>query len=253
MNLKSTVLTAAGATMCINAAALAQPPIWESNYGIELTDLTNRDDRAQEVALGFNFNYAGNSYNNMFVGTNGAVALGGFGYSDFYPYSNEFWETPDPMLSVFWSDMDLSRIGTIYLNNFGNRAVVTWDGIGSYKSDTLPNTFQLQLFNDGRIVFGYNGIQENINNFDQDIHIGLTEGYSPSELNVDYTNGDFTTANSTILETFEYDNEFFDLDGQNIIFTPNAAGGYSVSTIPTPGAASILALSGLIATRRRRN
>ncbi len=253
MNLKSTVLTAAGATMCINATALAQPPIWESNYGIELTDLTNRDDRTQEVTLSFDFDYAGGLYNNIFVGTNGAVALDGLGETNDYPSDGEFWETPDPMLAVLWSDMDLSQIGTIYLNDFGDRAVVTWDGIGSYESSTSPNTFQLQIFDDGKIIFGYNGIQENNNNFDVDIHIGLTEGNSPSELNVDYTNGDFTTANSTILESFEYDDEFFDLDGQNIIFTPNAAGGYSVSTIPTPGAASILALSGLIASRRRRN
>ena len=52
------------------------PPIWEPNFGSELTDLTGEDDEQTEVSLGFLFPYAGTDYANVFVGINGALQLG---------------------------------------------------------------------------------------------------------------------------------------------------------------------------------
>jgi len=253
MKTNTFVLGAVGAMMISSGAAFAAPPIWETDFGSDLSDVTGEDDSAEMVTLSFNFAYAGNSYTDIYMGSNGGVGLGGVGEADDYPSGSEFINTVDPMIAVLWSDMDLSDEGTAYFNDFGDRAVFTWDSIGSYEDSSSSNTFQLQLFDDGTIIFGYNGIEDNTSSyFDTDIHIGLSEGNLdnfPDE--VDFTAGDFSTG-ATILEIFGYDDDDFDLDGTNIIFTPDGTGGYTVA-VPTPGALSLLAVGGLVATRRRRS
>jgi hypothetical protein len=250
MNLNTALFGAVGLAMCVSGAALADPAIWESDFGFALSDLTGEDDEIEMVTLSFDFAYAGMDYTEIHVGTNGSVGLGSEGDADTYPSGNQFINTNAPVIAPFWSDLD---DGTIYFNDFGDRAVFTWDRIGSYEDDSTSNTFQIQLFDTGRIVFGYNGIEDNnSDNFDTDIHIGLTEGnldVFPDE--VDYSAG-FSTFENSILELFGYDDEDFDLDQSNIIFTPNVgAPGYNV-TVPAPGAMGVLALGGLVATRRRR-
>jgi len=253
MKTEKFLLSAVGALMISSGAAFAAPPIWESDYGSDLTDVTGWDDSAEMVTLSFDFSYAGNVYTDIYMGSNGSVGLGGVGEADDYPSGDEFIATTAPMLAPLWSDMDLSDEGTAYFNDFDDRAVFTWDSIGTYEDGSSSNTFQLQIFADGKIIFGYNGIEDNTSDyFDTDIHIGLTEGNLaefPTE--VDYSADGAFASGATVLEIFGYDDDDFDLDQTNIIFTPDGNGGYSVS-VPTPGAMSLLAFGGLVATRRRR-
>jgi len=239
--------------MITSGAALAQPAIWESDFGTDLSDVTGEDDSSEMVTLSFDFSYGGNVYNDIYMGSNGSVGLGGVGEVDDYPSGDEFLFTDSPVISPFWSDMSLSEEGTAYFNDFGDRAVFTWDSIGTYEDEYSSNTFQLQIFDDGKIIFGYNGIEDNTDSyFDVDIYIGLTEGNLDSfPAEVDYSEGAFATG-ASVLEIFGYDDDDFDLDGTNIIFTPDGNGGYNV-TVPTPGAMTLLALGGLTATRRRRS
>lgn len=252
MNMKTALFGAVGLAFCVNAAAIADPTIWESDFGIELSDLTGVDDGAAEVELSFQFAFAGMDYEDLYIGTNGAVALGSLGFADDYPSGDEFQETDAPMISTFWSDMNLEEHGTIHFHDFGDRAVITWLEIGTYENEDTENTFQLQLFADGKIIFGYNGIVDNTSsNFDEDIHIGLTEGNFPSIDEVNFSDeGQFSTG-SSVLELFGYDDSDFDLDQTNIIFTPDGAGGYTVG-VPAPGAMGMLVLGGLVGVRRRR-
>lgn len=231
----------------------AAPLIWESDFGDELSDLTGEDDAAEEVELSFLFSYAGSSYDTFYVGTNGGVALGDLGEADDYPSGDEFIETSDPMLAPFWSDMSLSSMGTVWFNDFGDRAVFTWDEIGTFQNTDAPFTFQLQILESGQIIFGYNGISEITAEFiDTDVHVGLTEGNLnefPSE--VDYSSDSPFFTDDSVLELFEYDKETFVLDGQNVIFTPQEEGGYRVD-IPEPTTLLILGFGGLLSARRRR-
>jgi hypothetical protein len=243
-----------GAMMISSGAAFAAPPIWETDFGSDLSDVTGEDDSAEMVTLSFDFSYAGNVYTDIYMGSNGSVGLGGVGEADDYPSGSEFIATIDPMIAPLWSDMDLSSEGTAYFNDFGDRAVFTWDSIGTYEDDSSSNTFQLQIFADGKIIFGYNGIEDNTSDyFDEDIHIGLSEGNLaefPTE--VDYSADGPFASGATVLEVFGYDDDDFDLDQTNIIFTPDGTGGYTVA-VPTPGALSLFVLGGLIASRRQRS
>jgi hypothetical protein len=252
MNFKNTMIASFGAAALLTAAATANPAIWETDYGIDLTDVTGEDDAAQDVSIAFGFDFAGSTYTNIFVGSNGSVALGGLGEADDYPSGSEFIDTDAPMLAPLWSDMDVDSIGTVYFNDFGNRAVVTWDGIGTFEDEDSPNTFQLQIFDNGKIIFGYNGIQDNTDSyFDTDIHVGITEGNDPSVNEVDYTfDAPFSTG-ATTLELFGYNDDDFDLDFSNIIFTPDGNGGYTV-TVPAPASAALFGLGSLTLIRRRR-
>ncbi len=226
--------------------------LWESNYGSELFDLRGRDDAAQQVAIGFDFSFAGLVTRNLWVGTNGGIGVGGLGEANDYPSGNEFLFTDSPMISPFWSDLSLTGQGRVYFNDFGDRAVITWVGVGSYAEPFTSNTFQVQIDNTGEIVFGYAGLERNIaSNFDTDIHVGLTTGGLSSWPNeVDYTADTPVHTGATVLELFGYDDDDLDIDFTNIIFEPDGAGGYFVS-VPAPGGAGVLLL-GLGAARRRR-
>lgn len=234
------------------AGVQAEPLFWESDFGDELSDLTEEDDAVEEVGLSFLFPYAGSSYSTLYVGTNGGVALGGLGEAGDYPSGDEFIETSDPMLAPFWSDMSLSSMGTVWFNDFGDRAVFTWDEIGTYQNEDAPFTFQLQILENGWIIFGYNGISEiTSDNIDVDVHVGLTEGNLdefPAE--VDYSFDVPFFAEDSVLELFEYDVETFDLDHQNVVFVPQEGGGYLVD-VPEPSTLVILAFGGFLAVRRR--
>lgn len=233
------------------SAAFAQPAIWETNFGAELAGLTSEDDAVEMVSLSFGFAFDGGSFTELHVGTNGGIGIGGVGEADEYPSGDEFINTDSPMMAPFWSDLDLQAMGTVHFNDFGNRAVITWNGVGSFENETAPNTFQVQVFDSGKIVFGYDGIQANTADFfDETIHVGLTQGnLSDFPVDVDYSSSPFHSP-STVLERFEQDVDALDLDQTNIIFTPDGTGGYRV-TVPAPGAAVVLGL-GAIAMGRRR-
>jgi hypothetical protein len=225
-----TLLAMLGSALIVVSVAVAQPPRWEADLGSELTDLTGRDDTAQEVPLSFSFPYDEGSYQTLYVGTNGGIGLGALGEADDYPSGNEFQETYCPMVAPFWSDMDLSSIGRVMFSDFTDRAVITWDAVGTYQAKTLPFTFQAQLLNSGEIVFGYNDIP-GVGGamIDTDVHVGLTVGNLPTfPPEIDYSSAPFPSG-PTVLEVFEVGN-WFDFDQSNIVFTPEP-GGYAVTKL----------------------
>ena len=139
----------------------ADPPIWESSYGIELEDLTGRDDDEQEVALPFTFPFEGTGFDQMFVGTNGCVQLGSLGDDneidfDMWEASNfhEFNDDGAPILCPFQTDLDLSSEGLIlvesrryyqYRGGEDDQVIVTWDEVGTNQEEEDLLTFQLEL------------------------------------------------------------------------------------------------------------
>jgi len=175
--------------------ANAQPPLWQGNFGDELTDLTGCDDCEEAIALPFPFPFNGSTFDMAYVGTNGCIQLGGLGLDDeidfdHWEYMEEFLSDSDPdnpEICPFNTDLDLDEMGTIYYNNTGNPLIITWDGVGTNENEFIPSTFQILLYQDGRIVLNYNGMIVG-GNFLDDLNEGIVSGVTPSDLTFDSDN-----------------------------------------------------------------
>ncbi len=242
--------------------ALATPPIWETDFGSEITGLTGDDDDEESVSLSFSFPFDGVDYSTVWVGTNGGVQLGSRGDSgdidyDFWSSMQLFVSDNAPSIGGFFSDLDLSTTGTIHFNDFGDRAVFTWNEVGTDENEEALLTFQIQLFADGTIILGYNGIMDDpsedlLDDLGEGIVVGISAGRQASGTELGPT--DLSTAqppfnvNSTeIYDRWCYDeadscgynssdngwpgpiNTAFDLDQTNVVFTPTGEGSYLVS------------------------
>lgn len=298
-----------GAVLYIPSITEAQmtPPIWETSFGSELTELTGEDDHQIGVTLSFNFPFAGTNYQDVYVGTNGGLQLGSLGddgdidYDD-WAYMDEFISDSAPAIFPFNSDLDLDSNGMVLFNDFGDRAVFTWDEVGTYENEDALLSFQVQLIDDGTIIFGYNGILDDaaedlVLDLDQGIIVGISLGDVTADFVADdFTNGEnfgaegfvpqgvvvvdpgpinFTadtpfSGGTTIYELWCYDeadscdggrsgetNDQFDLDFQNIIFTPDGTAGFNASlttVIPEPSTYYLLATGMILVflTRRKK-
>ncbi len=194
--------------------ALADPPIWESNYGAEITSLTGEDDETDSVTLSFPFPYDAVNYTTVFVGTNGCIQLGSLGTDnnidyDHWSYFEEFYDDAAPEICPINSDWALDSNGTVHFNDFGNRAVFTWNEVGTATNLDALSTFQVQIEASGRIVFGYNGIldgagEDLIDDMGEGFVVGITssDGVDPGP--TDLSGGPFQPG-GTIYERWCYD------------------------------------------------
>jgi hypothetical protein len=143
-------------------------------------------ETAAGIALGFNFPFYCNTYDEVYINANGFVTLGdnlppapGWDDTDNFPFpleddvsnNQEFY--PIPMIAPFWSDITtmygagggVQGNGKIWwrLDSISSprRLIVTWEDVFHYKkgndgdSNTTGNNIQLILYEDGRIQFNY--------------------------------------------------------------------------------------------------
>ncbi len=238
--------------------APAAPPIWESNFGPILGDLTGDDDETTAVALAFPFPFEGMTYVTVYVGTNGGIQLGGLGtdgdidYDNHNPtYIGEFLDDGGfPTIFPFETDLDLNTTGTIHFLSEARRAVFTWNEVGTSKVETHLCSFQLQLYHDGRILFGYNGLlngvgEDLVGSLSYGILVGISKsnGQNPGPVNL--SSVPFSSGFHTIYEVWNYEdppvNTLFDLDMTNLGFKPRPGGGFDVSNTLPPSDNKILA------------
>ena len=267
MNKFLVLLVAVIFSVAFTRAALADPPIWESDFGGVMNALTGEDDAEIMRGLGGTFPFEGFAYTGVFVGTNGCVQLGTLGADNDIDY--DLWEEfetfyadddgvgdPEPVICPMGSDWDNSTEGTVHFNQLGNRWVITWNEVGTDERETHTSTFQVQLFTDGTIVFGYNGILDDPG---EDLLVSLGEGivvgislsdgtYPTPEANPFDLNGGTFIGGDTIYERWcdevantcgegdenlgwaGPDNSAWDLDQQTVIFSPLAQGGFRVTS-----------------------
>ncbi len=207
---------------------------FETNYG---TYLSNCDDCYYSRALPFTFPFFGVNYTTTYVGTNGYVTFTG-GDSTYVESVPAF--TSLPRISAFFDDLYGARSGgAVYVNDqLPGRFIVTHDRVGHYSAGGM-NTIQIQLFQDGRIIFSYNGITS----INTGSITGITPGPNAPFQQVDFsTNRNFDVPAGTAIYEYFTAASLFDLDHGFVIFTPNGNGGYNVRTIlpTTPAATSLI-------------
>ncbi len=253
-----------GSILAWPVSVLAEPPIWDTDFGAD-TGLQQDDDDIN-VTLGFMFPFDGTDYDTVAIGTNGGVTLGIDGafandryidydiWNDSY-FVSDFSNLGNPAILPFSTDLDNGDgeppVGTIHFKTDDTTAVITWNGVATNQTDNAPFiTFQLTLASDGTITFGYNGITGDlVNDLDEGIVVGVSNGLdetppgssdlsdsvnadvsAPTNYEIWCYNEDMAVDGSCyISDGTRPDNYGFDLDQTNVIFTPNATGGWDIS------------------------
>ncbi|MCK4980624.1 MAG: hypothetical protein KAS62_09515, partial [Candidatus Delongbacteria bacterium] len=117
------------------------------------------DGESAALNLGFTFNYYGVDYTTIVVSSNGAASL----TETDVTYNNTNIPTGSgekAILAPFWDDLNPTSGGEVYYYADGanNRFIIEWDGVVDYGS-TTPNTFQIILTDNGKILYQYKDMQ----------------------------------------------------------------------------------------------
>lgn len=257
--------------------ARAQGPLWSNDFGTELPVVSNCDDCQEPIALPFSFPFNGSNFNMAYVGSNGCIQLGGLGSDvgidyDYWRYMEDFLSDSDPdnpLICPFETDLDTSDsndCGSIFYNDSGNPLIITWNHVCAHDNFNLLATFQILLYEDGRIVLSYNsiGLGEDLLSLEQGIVVGVTPSDFPYN-DEEFVPGDPGPVNliqgpfdfgPTAYERWCYNeanscgvndtntglpgpvNPAFDLDDWSICYTPNASGFFITSGFQRAGAFS---------------
>lgn len=112
--------------------------------------LTLGDDAYAKVSLsgGNKVSLYGVSYSSLYVGSNGCVTLGEGDEESGASVQNHFSK---PRIAAFWNDLDPSLGGSISWRQWKDRVAVTFINVPSYGLPMAGNSFQVELFFDGRI------------------------------------------------------------------------------------------------------
>ncbi len=113
------------------------------------------DDDSEAVTLdGDAVSLYGASYATVHVNSNGSITFLG-GDTDYSESIEEHFERP--RVAPAWDDLNPSQGGAVSYRQLPDRLVVTWENVPQYNGGDA-NTFQAQLFFDGRIAMTWLGM-----------------------------------------------------------------------------------------------
>ncbi len=209
---------------------------YETDLGVPLPP-KNNSWTFVPFAQGFAFPFFGTTYPGVFVSTEGKLT---FDFGDGEKRENVNSLDNQPTIAPFWDDLNPGIKGEIYVNQFTNRLVVTWFQVPE-DLNVGQNTFQAILFDDGRILFAYQGLSSD------DAIVGISPDPSPSLTESDLTADTplsqtgsvaiFEQFNGPIANPFEGvppGDDPFDLDRRMVTFVPNINDGFDVNVLPLP-------------------
>jgi len=110
------------------------------------------DDDSQELALPFTFPFQGQTWNSVFVNSNGNLTFG-TGNTDFSESVSEFLSGP-PRIAALWDDLSPNNGGTVTVDFTPTSVTITFDGVPEFFS-TGANTFSYTLHDDGDVNIDY--------------------------------------------------------------------------------------------------
>ena len=161
----------------------------------------------------------GSSYSTFYVGSNG--------YITFTEADNDYSESladhfDTRRISTLFSDLNPSTAGQVSWKQTSDRVAVTWLNVPQYGS-SAPNTFQVEMFFDGRIQISWLAVAV------QKCIVGLSDGLGVPE---DFEETDFSELGSEqppqdygyLTEYFSSSEDVFDLAYTSITLTPTSDG-----------------------------
>jgi hypothetical protein len=138
----------------ISGYAVCRDSIQDLPVGVSgATRLTLGDDKSTRVTLsGTNtVMLYGSRYSQFYIGSNGYITFGSGDTHNSESYATHF---SLPRVSGFLTDLDMTTNGSISWIQLDDRVSVTWLGVPQY-GELNSNTFQIELFFDGRIRVSY--------------------------------------------------------------------------------------------------
>lgn len=197
-----------------------------ATYDVDLGDSLNMgNDESKFVAFsgGFDFSFFGMAYSGIYVSPNGRLM---FGNSNWDSDGSPTTLMRAPQVAALFDDLFPNGSANVYAKQHSDRLVVTWLGVPE-APNTGANTFQVTLFQDGRIMIAYNGVTA------RDCIVGLSPGADGPVLEYDL-GADAPLqlgGNAGIYEQFLAGSREFDLDHRALLFRP-ITGGYDLSIVP---------------------
>ncbi len=112
--------------------------------------------------LGFNFKFYGVTKTQVYISSNGFLHFAPLTANSFTNVAIPNSAAPNEIICPFWDDLDGRNQGTVHYKQDGNRFIVQYTNWQRY-----PNlgslTFQVVLYNTGRIMFYYNNMNATLN------------------------------------------------------------------------------------------
>jgi len=118
------------------------------------TALTLSDDGYAQVTLtgGMTAKLYGTAYPSIYVGANGYVTFGSSDSAYTEALSTHFGK---PRVAALFDDLDPAQGGQVSWKQLEDRAVVTWLNVPEHSTTGSQNTFQIELYFDGRVTISY--------------------------------------------------------------------------------------------------
>lgn len=116
-----------------------------------MTPLYLGDDNTRQIALGFEFEYWGQTFTDVWVSSNGFVSFQSA--ANLCCNGQPIDQAQRNTIYAYWSDL-ISYTGNPYYRLSEGSALFGWYGVQEYGTNNL-NTFEIGLFSNGNIQFNY--------------------------------------------------------------------------------------------------
>jgi len=250
--MKTTKLTALLIASCLSlVASHANAALFTNSFGSLVPGYSSNDDSSWGAfGLGFDINFFGTAYNQIYLNNNGLVTFGGA--TSAYASSPINVQSTRPMITAFWTDLDTrnnpNADAGVYLSQTSTQTVITWNKMGYFSSNYSGYaTFQVVL-NDssaiptgqGDIGFFYGSMSSGTDT--HNASAGFGDGLSA--VNADELSWD-TGRSSDVTSRLNDTSVWFNLNNGTPIVTP--------SNVPEPSGLALLGLglAGIAFSRKK--
>ena len=162
-------------------------------------DLALGDDDAQRVTIPFPFPFFRQTYDSVFVNSDGNLT---FGLPDLDITERDLARAVGgpPRIAPLFNDLDPSQPNApVLLSSSSDHLVVTWNDVPEFDFSGMGprQTFQVALYPDGHIDFSYRGTTAG------EVIVGIAPGNMPAETSmVDFSDGPSDPSSNAIMEVF---------------------------------------------------
>ena len=151
-----------------------------------MTPLNLGDDNTRQVALGFEFEYWGQTFTDVWVSSNGFVSFQG--PANLCCNGQPIEQAQRNTIYAYWSDL-ISFTGNPYYRISEGSALFGWYNVQEYGTNN-SNTFEIGLFSNGNIQFNYGALSASgghdftagITGSEADDNVSLFYGRNPQSL-----------------------------------------------------------------------